>query len=329
MMEKQPIVVAGAGAIGCFVGGLLAARGHEVTLLARRRVMDQITEHGLHLTDFAGLNVDVPAENLTLTDDPDCLQTAALVLVTVKTADTAAMAQEINRNSPKDAILISLQNGLEAAQTLRDILPIHEVRAGMVPFNVVPAGPGSYHRSTSGDIVIEAVQAPLADHLSHPDLVFENSDDIAAVQWGKLLINLNNALNALSGLTLQAQLLSRPWRLVMAAQMVEALKVLKAHGIQTKSSTPLPSGLIPWVLRLPTPIFQRVAAKMLTIDPTARTSMSYDLEAGKPTEIDALQGVIVRLGAEKSVPTPICMRVRNHINQATGQGIPHLTPTQI
>ena len=329
MMEKQPIVVAGAGAIGCFVGGLLAARGHEVTLLARRRVMDQITEHGLHLTDFAGLNVDVPAENLTLTDDPDCLQTAALVLVTVKTADTAAMAQEINRNSPKDAILISLQNGLEAAQTLRDILPIHEVRAGMVPFNVVPAGPGSYHRSTSGDIVIEAVQAPLADHLSHPDLVFENSDDIAAVQWGKLLINLNNALNALSGLTLQAQLLSRPWRLVMAAQMAEALKVLKAHGIQTKSSTPLPSALIPWVLRLPTPIFQRVAAKMLTIDPTARTSMSYDLEAGKPTEIDALQGVIVRLGAEKSVPTPLCIRVRKHINQATGQGIPHLSPTQI
>jgi 2-dehydropantoate 2-reductase len=328
-MKKQPIVVAGAGAIGCFVGGLLAARGHDVTLLARRRVMDQITENGLHLTDFGGLNVDVPTDALTLTDDPDCLRTAALILVTVKTADTAAMAQEIGRNASKDAVVISLQNGLEAAQTLRDILPKHEVRAGMVPFNVVPAGPGSYHRSTSGNIVIEAGQAPLADHLSHPDLVFENSDDIAAVQWGKLLINLNNALNALSGLTLQAQLLSRPWRLVMAAQMAEALKVLKAHGIQTKSSTPLPSALIPWVLRFPTPIFQRIAAKMLTIDPTARTSMSYDLEAGKPTEIDALQGVIVRLGAEKSVPTPLCIRVRKHINQATGQGIPHLTPTQI
>jgi 2-dehydropantoate 2-reductase len=329
MMEKQPIVVAGAGAIGCFVGGLLAARGHDVTLLARRRVMDQITEHGLHLTDFGGLNVDVPTDALTLTDAPDCLQTAALVLVTVKTADTAAMAHEINRNAPKGAVVISLQNGMEAAQTLRDLLPSHDVRAGMVPFNVVPAGPGSYHRSTSGNIVIEAGKMPLADHLSQADLVFENSDDIAAVQWGKLLINLNNALNALSGLTLQAQLLSRPWRLVMAAQMAEALKVLKAHGIQMKSSTPLPSALIPWVLRLPTPIFQRVAAKMLTIDPTARTSMSYDLEAGKPTEIDALQGVIIRLGAEKLVPTPLCTRVRKHMNQATGQGIPHLTPTQI
>jgi 2-dehydropantoate 2-reductase len=329
MMEKQPIVVAGAGAIGCFVGGLLAARGHDVTLLARRRVMDQITEHGLHLTDFGGLNVDVPTEHLTLTDDPDCLRSAALILATVKTADTAAMAHVINRNAPKDAVVISLQNGLEAAQTLRDLLPSHDVRAGMVPFNVVPADPGSYHRSTSGDIVIEAGKMPLADRLSHRDLVFENSDDIAAVQWGKVLINLNNALNALSGLTLQAQLLSRPWRLVMAAQMAEALKVLKAHGIQTKSSTPLPSALIPWVLRLPTPIFQRVAAKMLTIDPTARTSMSYDLEAGKPTEIDALQGVIIRLGAEKSVPTPLCIRVRKHINQPTGQGIPHLTPTQI
>ena len=68
---------------------------------------------------------------------------------------------------------------------------------------------------------------------------------------------------------------------------------------------------------------------MLTIDPTARTSMSYDLEAGKPTEIDALQGVIIRLAAEKSVPTPLCTRVQQHINQATGQGIPHLSPTDI
>jgi 2-dehydropantoate 2-reductase len=331
MTDKQPIVVAGAGAIGCFIGGLLAARGHDVTLLARARVIDQIKKHGLHLTDFNGMNCSVSAQNLTLTDDPICLKKATLVLVTVKTADTAAMASEIGQNTPQDAVVISLQNGMEAAQTLRDILPTHDVRAGMVPFNVVPTSPGSYHRSTSGDIVIEAGQGALADRLSQPYLVFTQSDNIAAVQWGKLLINLNNALNALSGMTLQAQLLSRPWRSIMAAQMAEALSVLKAHGIKPRSTTPVPLGLIPWVLRLPTPIFQRIAAKMLTIDPTARTSMSYDLEAGKPTEIEALQGLIIRLGAEKSVPTPLCMRIRAHINQAqaAGRGLPNMSPADI
>ena len=333
MTGKQPVVVAGAGAgaIVCFVGGLLAARGHDVTLLARARVIDQINEHGLQLTDFGGMDRRIPAQDLTLTDNPACLKQAAIVLVTVKTSDTAAIAREIRKNTPRNTVVISLKNGMEAAQTLRDILPGHDVRAGMVPFNVVPVGPAAYHRSTSGDIVIEAGQKPLADLLSQPDLVFVDSGDIAAVQWGKLLINLNNALNALSGVTLQAQLLSRPWRGLMAAQMTEALKVLKAHGIRPQSTTPLPSELIPWVLRLPTPIFQRIAAKMLTIDPTARTSMSYDLEAGKPTEIDALQGLIITMGAEKSVPTPLCARVLHHVNQAqaAGQGLPDLSPTDI
>ena len=331
MTDKQPIVVAGAGTIGCFVGGLLAARGRDVTLLARARVIDQINEHGLHLTDFNGMDRRIPAQDLTLTDDPACLKQAAIVLVTVKTSDTAAMAREISLNTPQNAVVISLQNGLEAAQTLRDILPDHDLRAGMVPFNVVPVGPAAYHRSTSGDIVIEAGQMALADRLSQPDLVIVESDDIAAVQWGKLLINLNNALNALSGMTLQAQLLSRPWRCIMAAQMAEALKVLKAHGIRPKSTTPLPAGMIPFVLRLPTPIFQRIAAKMLTIDPTARTSMSYDLEGGKPTEIDALQGLIIKMGVENSVPTPLCTRVLHHVSQAqaVGQGLPCLSPTDI
>ncbi len=328
MTTKPPIVIAGAGAIGCFVGGLLATHGHKVTFLARLRIIDQITKHGLHLTDFGGLNRKLSPERLTLTDDPSCLRTAAIVLVTVKTSGTVAIAQAIVAKAPQSVVVISLQNGLEAAQILRDTLPDLDVRAGMVPFNVVPVAPGGVHRATSGDIVVEAGKTPLADTLSCTDLKFKESSDIAGVQWGKLLINLNNALNALSGLTLQQQLLSRPWRRVMAAQMAEALSVLQVHGIKAVSTTPLPVGLIPWALRLPTPVFQRIAAKMLTVDPMARTSMSYDLEARKPTEVDALQGLIVQMGTAKSVDTPICAGVLKKIKQAegAGQGVPNLTP---
>tara|TARA_R100001369_G_scaffold14360_4_gene28982 strand:+ start:1643 stop:2641 length:999 start_codon:yes stop_codon:yes gene_type:complete len=331
MTDRRPIVVAGAGAIGCFVGGMLAAHGHDVTLLVRPGVAGQIRTHGLRLTDFDGLDEHVPASKLTLSQDPTCLAEAGIVLVTVKTADTAGMARLIAQHTPALSTVLSLQNGLDAAEILRELLPLHDVRAGMVPFNVVPHRDGRYHRATSGDIVVETGRMPLSGYLSVPGLRMIGTGAINGVQWGKLLLNLNNGLNALSGLTLQEQLLDRRWRRVMAAQMVEALAVLKAHGIYPASSTPLPARLIPWVLRLPTPLFSRVAARMLTIDPMARTSMSYDLEAGKPTEIDALQGRIIAMGAQEGVATPLCQRVRDLVKeaQARGPGLPNLTPSDL
>ena len=330
MTQSGRIVVAGAGSIGCFVGGVLAAHDAPVTLLARPRIMNQIRSNGLHLTDFGGLDLRVAPEDLTLSATPDCLSDASLILVTVKTADSAAIATAIKAHAPKDATIISLQNGVEAYDILRAHLPEMDIRAGMVPFNVVPKGPGGFHRATSGDIVIGTGQGALDQALSSEDLNFTETMRIRDVQWGKLLINLNNALNALSGLTLQAQLLDRPWRRVMARQMAEALGVLKAHGVSPVSTTPLPIGLIPWVLRLPTPLFSKVAARMLTIDPHARTSMSYDLEAGKPTEIDAIQGQIIRMGQEKSIPTPLCAEVADRIcaAEAAGKGLPHLKASE-
>ena len=154
MTDRRPIVVAGAGAIGCFVGGMLAAHGHDVTLLVRPGVAGQIRKHGLRLTGFDGLDQQVPAASLTLSQDPACLAEAGIVLVTVKTDDTADIARLVAQHTPALSTIVSLQNGLDAAEILREVLPLHDVRAGMVPFNVVPHGDGRYHRATSGDIEI-------------------------------------------------------------------------------------------------------------------------------------------------------------------------------
>ncbi len=310
------IVIAGAGSIGCYCGALLAAAGHGVTLLGRARVLDPIRELGLTATDFSNLYCHIPAQHLTLSENPTCLHSAELVIVTVKSGATAEMAALIAEHAPVAAPILSWQNGLDNARTLRAALPGRDVRAGMVPFNVVPTSAATYHRATSGEIVIEQGPKPLAAHLSSPDLPVTESDRIEAVQWGKLVINLNNALNALSGLTLQNQLLDRNWRHLMADQMAEALRVLKAADIEVASTTPLPAWMTPHVLRLPTPLFSRIAAKMLTIDPNARTSMAYDLMAGRPTEIDSLQGEIIRLGHLHAIPTPINCRVSQLIHQS-------------
>lgn len=131
-----------------------------------------------------------------------------------------------------------------------------------------------------------------------------DSDRIAAVQWGKLLVNLTNAPNALSGLTVQVMLLDRGWRRIMAAQMVEAMGILRAAGIAFDAPFPVSPRLVPHVLRLPTPLFRRVARAMLSVDAQARTSMALDLAQGRPTEVDALQGEIIRLAAAQGRDAP-------------------------
>lgn len=325
------IVIAGAGAIGCFVGGLLAAGGHAVTLLGRPRILDPIRATGLRLTDFAGLEVHVEPKALELSETPDCMEGAALVLVTVKGGATADMAAQIATHAPPEAPVISLQNGLGNADILRAALPGRDVRAGMVPFNVVPAGPGHWHRATSGDIVIGAGPGDLAATLTVPGLTVTEDAEITAIQWGKLLLNLNNALNALSGLALRDQLMSRNWRRLMADQMAEALGVLRAAGIAVKSTTPLPAWMAPHILRLPTPLFSRIAAQMLTIDPTARTSMAYDVRAGRATEIDQLQGLIVELAEKRGISAAICTKIAEEVRRltATGTTDPHMRPKEL
>ncbi|MEW9919556.1 2-dehydropantoate 2-reductase [Marimonas sp. MJW-29] len=325
------IVVAGAGSIGCFVGGLLAAAGRDITLLVRPRVAAEVRAHGLTLTDLEGMARNVSADALTLSEDPACMEEADIVLVTAKSRSTAQIAREIAQYAPFSAPVVSLQNGVRNAPILRDRLPGRDVRAGMVGFNVVPMGQGCYHRATEGDVVIEAGPDALADVLRVPGLAASESDAIESIQWGKLLLNLNNALNALSGLPLQEQLRNRDWRKLMADQWTEALAVLRAAGIEPASFTPVPVAMVPRILRLPNFLFQRVASKMLAIDPQARTSMSYDLMENRPTEIDALQGEVLRLAEKAGKPAPVNAMVADVIKTAelAGEGLPNLTPAAL
>lgn len=327
MRDGPHIVVAGAGAIGCFIGGLLALGGRRVTLLMRPRVHSEIRGHGLSLTDFSGMAEQLGPDSLALSEKPGCMSAADVILVTVKSGDTTEVAELINRHAPIGARVVSLQNGLSNIGDLRAALPSFDVRAGMVPFNVVPMGQGGFHRATSGDVVIEAGQGDLDALLSVPHLRTTTSRDIENVQWGKFLINLNNALNALSGLPLRAQLQDRRWRRLMADQWQEALAVLRHNGIRPVSMTPVSVGAVPWILRLPTPIFTQVAASMLSMDAQARTSMSLDLMAGRKTEVDKLQGEIVRMGAQSGLPAPISTVIVDviHTAEAASEGLPHLS----
>jgi 2-dehydropantoate 2-reductase len=331
MSSDKPIGVAGAGSIGCFVGGMCAAAGRRVTLLARPRLIQEIENNGLNLTSFEGSERKIAPGQLTLSDDPKIFADAAMVLVTVKSADTAEIAETIARHAPPDAVVVSLQNGVGNAAVLRQRLAGRVVLAGMVPFNVIAAGEGRFHRATSGDIVIERDDAGTAARLSVPGLTMRPSANIAGVQWGKLLVNLNNAINALSDLPLRQQLAQRSWRMLFADQIAEGLAALRAEGVRPVSSTPIPAGWTPHLLRLPDTLFGMLLGRTMKIDPQARSSMWEDLQRGRRTEIDYLQGVITEIADRRRLQVPLSRRIVALIKRAevAGQGSPKLTPAQI
>ena len=143
MNSPRTIGVAGAGSIGCFVGGMLAAGGRRVALLARPRVIAEIEANGLRPTSFEGFDQTIKSSRLTLSENPSVFGDAGVVLVTVKSADTAEMADVIARNAPPDVVIVSLQNGVGNVAVLRHRLPARRVLGGMVPFNVIALGDGS------------------------------------------------------------------------------------------------------------------------------------------------------------------------------------------
>ena len=331
MMQDRPIVVAGAGSIGCFVGGVSASGGRRVSLLARPRVIAEIERFGLTLTSLEGASWHVASQQLKLSEDPDVLADASAVLVTVKSTDTADVADAIARYAPRDAVIVSLQNGIANVPVLRDRLSGWTVLAAMVPFNVIAAGEGRFHRATSGDIVIERDAADTAAQLSVPGLAMRATDDIVGVQWGKLLVNLNNAINALSGLPLREQLARRDWRSLFADQIAEGLRAVRAEGIHPVSPTPVPLSWTPHLLRLPDALFAIALAPAMKIDPQARSSMWEDLERSRRTEIDYLQGVVTEIADRRGLRTPLSRRIVALIREAEEacQGSPRLTVEQI
>jgi 2-dehydropantoate 2-reductase len=331
MDSSRTIGIAGAGSIGCFVGGMVAAAGRPVALLARPRVIAEIEGSGLRLTSFESLDRQIAANEMTLSTDPAVFSDAGVVLVTVKSADTPEIADLIARHARPDAIVVSLQNGVGNVSVLRERLPAHRVLAGMVPFNVIAMGQGRFHRATSGDIVIEQDDAGTAERLSVRGLTMRASGNIAGVQWGKLLVNLNNALNALADLPLRQQLAQRAWRSLFADQIAEGLAAIRAEGIKPVSSTPVPAGLMPHLLRLPDPVFALLLGTTMKIDPEARSSMWEDLQRGRRTEIDYLQGLITEIADRHGLKVPLSRRVVALIKsaEAKGKGSPRLTPDQI
>jgi len=306
-----PVLVMGAGAIGCYLGGCLQASGTPVVFVGRPRVLAALREHGLTLTDLDGGRQHLDSHALSLFEAIPPGIAPSLVLLAVKSGATAEAAAQLGAALPAGTPVVSMQNGLSNAATARAAAPSLRLLAGMVPFNIAELAPGHYHRGTTGALAAQddaALRERLND-FARAGLPLQPHTDLRAVQWGKLLLNLNNPVNALSGLPLRAQLMDRGYRQCLAALQTEALALLRSAGIQPAQVAALPPHRVPTLLRLPTPLFRLIAARMLRIDPQARSSMADDLTQGRATEIDALCGEVVRLAEGQGLTAPINARM--------------------
>lgn len=312
------ICIYGAGAIGCYLGGRLAAAGAEVGFIGRPGTGEELSRHGLTLTHYDGRDWRPPPAAIAFSTGPEATAGAELILVTVKSGATAQAAAELAGVIRPDAVVISFQNGIGNAQALRAALPGRSVLAGMVPFNVVKRGPAAFHQASEGEPEVEdaAALAPFLPDFSRAGFALRRHRDMLPVQWAKLLLNLNNAVNALSGLPLQQELAQRDYRCCLALAQAEALALLKQAGIRPARLTPLPAGWIPALLRLPDGLFTRLARKMLAIDPSARSSMADDLAAGRKTEIDWINGEVVGLAQRLGRQAPVNARLISLIKAA-------------
>jgi 2-dehydropantoate 2-reductase len=321
----------GAGAVGCYLGGRLLTTGSDVIFVGRPRLRDEIATAGLTLRDLDGTTVRVPPEQIAFSPDPATLAGCDRILICVKSAHTAEAAAALAPVIAEDAVVISMQNGVRNAAVLRAGLPGRVVLGGIVSFNVVPRGPGIFARATSGPLVIEASPDPrvlaLARTLTAAGFQVQAATDIQRVQYSKLIMNLNNAVSALSGAPTRDLIFTPGFRRVLGLVIREALEVMRRAGIRPARLGAVPVHLFPHALRLPTPVLRLVARAQLEIDAEARSSMWEDLERRRPTEVDHLNGEIVRLAESAGIDAPVNRRIVElvHDVERKGEGSPKLS----
>lgn len=279
------VTVMGAGAVGCYFGGMLARAGHEVTLVGRPQHVEAVRREGLRM-ETRTFDERVRVEAVT---DAAQAPSADLVLFCVKSMDTEAAGRALKPLLRPDTLVLCLQNGVDNADRLRSVLPGQEVAAAVVYVATEMAGPGHLRHHGRGELVIEPAtrNQEVQRAFAGAGVPTEVSDNVRGALWLKLV--LNSAYNAISaiaqqpyGETVRGQGI---WD-VMRDVVDECLAVARAEGVQVPGD---PHG---------------ATRKLVESMPAQYSSTAQDLARGKPTEIDFLNGYVVRRGEALGIPTP-------------------------
>ena len=279
------IAVMGAGAVGCYYGGMLARAGREVVLIGRPQHVEAIRRDGL-LMDTQTFREHV-AIGTSL--DASGVRGAQLVLCCVKSTDTAHAAAEMAPHLAPEAIVLSLQNGYDNAARLHALLG-REVHPAVVYVATEMAGPGHLKHHGRGELVIGPFKrsAEVVALFAAAGVPVQVSDKVAGALWAKLIINCAyNALSAITQLPYGRIVQGEGVAAMMEDIVAECLAVAQADGIA-----------------VPGDIRAAVAGIAVSMA-TQVSSTAHDVARGKPSEIDHINGYVVRRGAALGIATPV------------------------
>lgn len=280
------IAVMGAGAVGCYYGGMLARAGHAVTLITRPQHVSAIAQNGGLLLDTQSFREHVP---VTASSEASAVRGTELVLFCVKSTDTQAAGAAMAPHLAPGALLLSLQNGVDNAERLQAVLGGRTVEPAVVYVGTEMAGPGHVKHLGRGELVVGPAVATPERVAAFRDagIPLHASDNVIGALWSKLILNC--AYNALSAITRLPYGVLRPApgvEAVMRDVVAECLAVAGAAGVTVPGDA--------WEG------VERIAATM----PGQFSSTAQDVMRGKPSEIDHLNGYVVARGQALGVATP-------------------------
>lgn len=279
------VAVMGAGAVGCFYGAMLARAGHEVVLIGRPSHVAAVNAKGLRLETRA-FDAHVP---LAASTEASAVQGADLVLFCVKSTDTEAAAAQIAPHLAPDALVLTLQNGVDNDARVRSVLASNEVAAAVVYVATEMAGPGHVKHHGRGELVIGPSRRSdeVARHLIAAGVPTQISGNVRGALWAKLTLNCAyNALSAIAQMPYGVLIEGAGVTDVVRDVVAECLAVAGAEGIELVGDTDAAVRGIPHTM------------------PSQYSSTAQDLARGKLSEIDHLNGLVVRRGEALGVPTP-------------------------
>jgi 2-dehydropantoate 2-reductase len=323
------IAILGAGSVGCFIGGAWRAAGLPVTFIGREKIAADVATHGLTLSDYQAWTAELG--EVDYRTDANALADAGIIALTVKSGATADAALQIAEHGREGALVISFQNGIRNVDLLNEALGGRfKVARGMVPYNVAYLGDGRFHKGVAGALFAEDLPETraLAERIGDGQGALKLSADMLGLAWGKLLINLNNAVNALSGRTLIEELRQRDYRRVFAAAMREGLELLRRAGIEPATVGGVGPRTLPRVIDSPDWLFNGIFLRKWKIDAKARSSMTDDLAAGRKTEVDYINGELVALAERVGGDAPVNRRIVELIRAAEAGAGP-LAPAEL
>lgn len=278
------VTVMGAGAVGCYYGGMLARAGHTVTLVARAAHVEAVRRTGLRIQAKA-FDESFP---VSATTEASGVKGSALVLFSVKSSDTERAGAQMAPHLEPDAAILSLQNGVDNPERLAATLG-REVIPAAVYVATEMGGPGHVKHLGRGELIIGRAQASeqIQSAFAKAGVPVEISDNVMGALWAKLIINsAYNALSAIAQLPYGRLVQGDGIPALMAQVVDECLAVANAAGVK------VPGDMHAAV--------RAIAPSM----PAQFSSTAQDLQRGKPTEIDYLNGFVARKGAALGVPTP-------------------------